>query len=68
MKTGVKTARLKETLIPADFPHYGSSYAIALAHQSKSELCFLHVMEQSITDGIVSISVGVYFEDTASEA
>ena len=49
MKTGVKTARLKKTLVPADFPHYGSSYAIVVACQSKFDLRVLRVMDKSIT-------------------
>jgi hypothetical protein len=52
MKTGVKTARLKKTLVPADFsdfPRYGSSYAIVVACQSQFDLRVFRVMDQSIT-------------------
>ena len=48
MKTGVKTAHLKRTLVPADFPHYGSSYAIVVACQSEFDLRVLRVMDQSV--------------------
>jgi hypothetical protein len=69
MTMGVNTVRLKKALVSShisDFPQYGSSYAIALTRQPKSELCFPHVMDQNITDAIVNMSVEVCFEDTAS--
>lgn len=50
MKTGVKTARLKKTLIPADFSDFPDMHdAIVVARQSQFDLRVLRVMDQSIT-------------------